>query len=244
MFMKTKYLIAPMLAFVIIAGFLAKEAQGQLGIGDVAKFRDFRDREFRDPKTSPLESWDVRRFNGLSYFKINPDYKVQAKFVRTPNAKKFKMPTSSGDTKVYVKYGELSFQLRRVHYVLGIYQSEALTQTEKYKNYLLIPFRDMTNGKTTYGGGRYIDLEIPSADMVTLDFNLAYNPSCAYSSRWNCPIPPKENKLRTKINAGEKSYRKIRRQKSMLRPTISRHQASKESTSPATPAGVATSQME
>ena len=207
--MRTIRLILPLLCFVIIfTGFLAREACGQLGIGDPDKFRAFRDREFRDPKTSPLESWDVPRFKGLHYFKINRSYKVQADLVRTPNEKKFNMPTSSGVTKVYVKFGELSFQLQGRHYVLGVYQSEALSQTEKYKDYLLIPFRDLTNGKDTYGGGRYIDLEIPSSDVIALDFNLAYNPSCAYSSRWNCPIPPKENNLRTKIMAGEKSYRK------------------------------------
>ena len=208
--MKTDCLIVAALSVVItLTGFIVTQAQGVLGIGDVGKFRDSRDREFRDPKLSPLESWDVPRFKGLKYFQINPRYKIQANFVRTSKQKKFKMPTSSGSTKVYVKYGELSFQLQHVHYVLSVYQSEALSKTEKYKNYLLIPFRDMTNGKETYAGGRYIDWEIPSSDVVTLDFNLAYNPSCAYSSRWNCPIPPKENKLRTKIRAGEKSYRNV-----------------------------------
>ena len=210
--MKPNRLIVAALSFVIVlTGFIVTEAQAVLGIGDVDKFRDSRDLEFRNPKLSPLESWDIPRFKGLNYFKINPEYKIQANFVRTSNQKKFNMPTSSGNTKVYVKYGELSFQLRRVHYVLSVYQSAALAKTEKYKNYLLIPFRDMTNGKETYAGGRYIDWEIPSSEVVTLDFNLAYNPSCAYSSRWNCPIPPKENKLRTKIRAGEKSYRKVHR---------------------------------
>ena len=171
------------------------------------EFRAERDAEFRDPKTSPLETWEVARFTGLKYFKIDPRFKVRANFVRTPKEKKFNMPTSSGMTKVFLKYGELIFKVQNRAYKLGVYQSEALAQTERYKNFLLIPFTDQTNGKETYGGGRYLDFEIPSSDVVTLDFNLAYNPSCAYSSRFNCPIPPRENRLPTKIQAGEKVYK-------------------------------------
>ncbi len=176
-----------------------------------AGFRAQRDAEFRDPKTSPLETWEIAKFAGLNYFNIDPSFKVPANFVRTPNEKKFNMPTSSGTTKVYLKYGELIFKVRNREYKLGVYQSEVLAKTEKYKNFLLIPFTDQTSGKETYGGGRYIDFEIPSSEVVTLDFNLAYNPSCAYSSRYNCPIPPRENRLRTKIRAGEKVYKTHRR---------------------------------
>ncbi|MGH9943994.1 MAG: DUF1684 domain-containing protein [Pyrinomonadaceae bacterium] len=174
----------------------------------VVKFRSEREKEFRDPKESPLEADEVTRFKGLSYFKIHPAYRVSARFTRTPDERKFGMPTSAGKTKVYVKYGELKFVLAGLEHTLGVYQSEALSQTEKYKNYLLIPFKDLTTGKETYGGGRYIDFEIPTSEQVTLDFNLAYNPSCAYSPRFNCPIPPRENRLNVKIKAGEKTYRK------------------------------------
>ena len=141
--------------------FLAPPAFGQLGIGDPLEFRAYRDREFRDPERSPLETWEVSRFKGLNYFNITPAF----------------------------------------------YQGEALSKTDEYKDYLLIPFTDTTNGKETYGGGRYIDFAIPASEMVTLDFNLAYNPSCAYSSRYSCPIPPRENRLKAEIRAGEKTYR-------------------------------------
>jgi uncharacterized protein (DUF1684 family) len=177
----------------------------------VNDFRAERHREFSDPARSPLEQAEVADFRGLNYFDISSKYRVQARFERTPNEKKFNMPTSSGITKVYLKYGQLRFNLAGSEQVLGVYQSETLSQTEKHKNYLLIPFTDATNGKSTYGGGRYIDFEIPASSVVTLDFNLAYNPSCAYSSRFNCPIPPRKNRLKTKINAGEKRYNKVRK---------------------------------
>jgi uncharacterized protein (DUF1684 family) len=80
----------------------------------------------------------------------------------------------------------------------------------KYKNYLFVPFKDMTNGKETYGGGRYLDLETTDIqnDSVILDFNKAYNPYCAYSNGYSCPIPPKENHLAVSIEAGEKTFGK------------------------------------
>lgn len=177
--------------------------------GQVKKFRGKRDKEFRDPKQSPLEPEEVAHFRGLSYFKVNSTYRVRARFVRTPGEKKFGMPTSTGATRIYVKYGELKFNLRGRAYSLGVFQSEALSKTEEYKNYLLIPFTDLTSGKETYGGGRYIDFEIPASEHITLDFNLAYNPSCAYSPRFSCPIPPRENRMSVKIKAGERAYRKF-----------------------------------
>ncbi len=229
--------MVPLLLLVVICGGLfATPTFGQLGIGDPVEFRAYRDREFRDPERSPLETWDVPRFKGLNYFKINPAFKVTARFVRTPNEKKFNMPTSSGMTKVHVKYAEVRFSLSGAEHVLSVYQSEDLSQTAKYKNYLLIPFTDLTNGKETYGGGRYIDFEIPSGELVTLDFNLAYNPSCAYSSRFSCPLPPRENKLKTRIRAGEKTYIKAQRLQShqslRMRPTLYSLQTSKGLTLP------------
>ncbi|MGI8731924.1 MAG: DUF1684 domain-containing protein [Pyrinomonadaceae bacterium] len=198
---------------LLVSGFAVLVTVGQTIRGQkenpVTKFRSDRHQEFADPKRSPLEPEEVPRFKGLKYFEVNSRFRLQARFVRTPNEKKFNLPTSSGITKVYLKYGELVFTLAENQYSLGVYQSETLSQTEKYRDYLLIPFTDMTNGKTTYGGGRYIDFQIPTAELVTLDFNLAYNPSCAFSNRYNCPIPPRENRLNTKIDVGEKLYRKL-----------------------------------
>lgn len=197
----------PILAFAAL--FVAcKTARAQDQSSRAREFRAERHLEFADAQKSPLEPAEVPEFKGLNYFKISPKFRLQARFVRTPNERKFNMPTSSGITRIYLKYGELRFKLGTRQHSLGVYQSEALSQTEKYRNYLLIPFTDMTNGTATYGGGRYIDFEIPSSELVTLDFNLAYNPSCAYSNRFNCPIPPRENRINAKIVAGEKAYRK------------------------------------
>ena len=77
-----------------------------------------------------------------------------------------------------------------------------LIKSTEYKDYLFIPFTDATNGAETYEGGRYIDLTIPATDKITLDFNKAYHPYCAYTDGYNCPIPPQENHVPVRIEAG------------------------------------------
>jgi uncharacterized protein (DUF1684 family) len=86
--------------------------------------------------------------------------------------------------------------------MLNVYQSHTLREKEGYKDYLFLPFTDLTNGNETYGSGRYIDLRIPERETIIIDFNKAYNPYCAYNYGYACPIPPKENKLKVEIRAG------------------------------------------
>jgi uncharacterized protein (DUF1684 family) len=187
---------------------LPANGHAQIGNDQLKKFWQDRDKAFKDIKKSPLAADEIANFKGLLYFPVNPDYRVAARFIRTPYEKKFEMATSTGATRIYVKYGDLIFELRGNKYRLGAYRSEELSKMEEYKNYLLIPFTDLTSGKETYGGGRYINFEVPASEQVTLDFNFAYNPSCAYNPKATCPIPPRENHLMVKIEAGEKAYRK------------------------------------
>jgi uncharacterized protein len=86
--------------------------------------------------------------------------------------------------------------------VLSLYQNHELRTTETHKNHLFLPFKDLTNGTESYGDGRYLDLSIPEGEPLVIDFSKAYNPYCAYSSHYSCPIPPKENRLRIPIRAG------------------------------------------
>ena len=80
-------------------------------------------------------------------------------------------------------------------------------QSEKYKNYLFLPYTDLTNGFESYGGGRYIDLTIPDCNEIIIDFNKSYAPSCAYNHSYSCPVPPKENHLNVRIEAGVKNLK-------------------------------------
>jgi len=203
---------AKILLFLLLVFSFSMTANAQTfyGTSDLKVFREGRDKEFRNKEESPLKDEDFSIFKGLDYFPVNKKFQVNADFTQTTDERYFQLPTSSGKTKKYKKFGVLKFRLNGKNYSLNAYQADAevLAKYPEYKDLLFIPFKDATNGKATYGGGRYIDIKTPSGAKVILDFNLAYNPSCAYGSdRYSCPIPPKENFLQVEINAGEKSYR-------------------------------------
>jgi len=142
----------------------------------------------------------------LEYFAVDEKYLVKAKFEKTADEKIFTIPTSVGTSRKFYKYGVLTFELNGTNHSLTVFQSETAKKDE-YKKLVFVPFRDLTNGKETYGAGRYMDLKMPVGEEVMLNFNLAYNPSCAYGREdFSCPIPPKENFLQTEIKAGEKIF--------------------------------------
>ncbi|MGC4232461.1 MAG: DUF1684 domain-containing protein [Niabella sp.] len=148
----------------------------------------------------------------LQFFTIDETYKVKATFEYVKNAPWFSLPTSSGKTKMYRQYGKLTFELEGQPQLLYVYQSQDLIQNPQYAHHLFLPFTDATTGKESYETGRYIDLKIDDIknNRVVIDFNKAYNPYCAYVSGYSCPIPPKENRLKIAIKAGEKKYLKAR----------------------------------
>ncbi|MEO8413379.1 MAG: DUF1684 domain-containing protein [Ginsengibacter sp.] len=151
---------------------------------------------------------DDRKYIG--FYPVDRSYCVIASFQKIADTKGFIMNTSSGMMKKYFQYGLLTFTMQGSLLHLYIYQSETLMQQEKYKDYLFVPFGHATSGFSSYGGGRYLDFTM--ADLknkkLVLDFNKAYNPYCAYTTGYNCPIPPKENLLTVAIHAEEKTYGK------------------------------------
>ncbi|MBK7933541.1 MAG: DUF1684 domain-containing protein [Acidobacteria bacterium] len=189
--------------------FAGANAQTFYGTTDLKTFRDGRDKEFRNKDESPLKAEDFAKFKGLNNYPFDKAFRVTAVFERTADEKYFQMPTSSGTTKKFVKYGVLTFAIGGKQQRLSVYQTDAetLAKFPEYADLLFVPFRDPTNRTDTYGGGRYIDIMEPRGKTVTLDLNLAYNPNCAYGSdKYNCPIPPRENTLEVSITAGEKRY--------------------------------------
>ena len=160
--------------------------------------------EYKNPDKSPLEKKDLKKFKGHNFFPINEKFKVKAKFERITNSSPFLMKTTTNRLPKYEVYGIATFLLDGNEYQLNIYQSHKLREIDEYRDYLFLPFTDLTNGDETYGGGRFIDLEIPNDNFIVIDFNKAYNPYCAYNAKYSCPIPPKENDLDTHILAGIK----------------------------------------
>ncbi|MFH0893276.1 MAG: DUF1684 domain-containing protein [Bacteroidota bacterium] len=163
--------------------------------------------EYKNPKDSPMKDEDQLAFTGHEFFKPNLKYRVVADFKLTPEAKVFEMARSKGNTAPYRKYGEATFMIGKKKYTLALYQNQKLMNDEKYKNELFIPFRDRTNGLETYGGGRFMDVDIPAGNTVIIDFNKSYNPYCCYNEKYSCPLPPKENILSIEIRAGIKTYK-------------------------------------
>ena len=171
-------------------------------INDSRRFQSELKAEYENPNTTPLSSKAKKTFKGIHFYPFNSKYAVNARFVRTPQEKPFQMSTSSGMRKTYVKYAEAFFVIDKKEYKLNVYQSQELLKSEEYKDYLFIPFTDATSGTETYEGGRYIDLSIPTSDHILINFNKAYHPYCAYTDGYNCPVPPQENTLPIKIEAG------------------------------------------
>jgi uncharacterized protein (DUF1684 family) len=178
---------------------------------DFAKHTDDYREKYREGFTktpnSPLKKEDLKY---LRFYDPDSSFQVKANFERVKNSRSFGMPTYSGTQKTFVKYGIVKFRIDGKKQKLTVYRSLGLETLPQYRDYLFVPFRDITSGIDTYGGGRYMDLRLSEIKdgSCTLDFNKAYNPYCAYSEGFNCPIPPSENTLLIAIKAGEKNFAK------------------------------------
>lgn len=170
------------------------------------EFQQTLNKEYGDKDESPLTEEDFKNFKGLDFYPIDEKYIVEATFVRTPEEKIFKMKTTGTRTPEYVKYGQLIFSLDGKEFKLNLYQNIDLIKKEGFADYLFLPFSDLTCGKESYIGGRYIDMRIPKEKTVIIDFNKAYNPYCAYNHKYSCPIVPLENDLKIAILAGVKKF--------------------------------------
>lgn len=188
---------------VVIFALFSFAAQCQLTEAEILEQRSELEAELKDTSNHMLDSMELANFEGLDYFDFNADYQVFGTFTKDKGPK-FEMPTSTDRLPVYRRYGYFTFNIDSVEYTLTVYQNMALRKQKQYKDYLFIPFKDATTRNLTYGGGRYLDTQIPEGERMLVDFNRAYNPYCAYSHHYSCPIPPEENTLNIAIEAGEK----------------------------------------
>ncbi len=189
--------------FFLIISLLGFSQPTKKQISEIQKFQKTLNAEYQNPKESPLRGEDFDNFNAHPFFPINLKYRVKANLIKTKNPIPFEIPTSSGKTRTYREYGKAEFVIDGEKYSLTLYQNLTLIQKSEYKNHLFLPFRDATNGNQTYGGGKYMDLEIPKSNEIILDFNQSYQPFCAYNAYdYSCPIVPEENKIPVEIRAG------------------------------------------
>jgi uncharacterized protein (DUF1684 family) len=168
---------------------------------ELVSSRDRKDEFFADDPHSPLPEETREEFEGLRYFEPDPALRFEVPLDEHDEQARVTVETTTGGEQAYRRWGEFAVEIDGVAATLHAYKSAP----EEPR--LWVPFRDETNGEATYGGGRYLDLEAPD-DRVdgrwVLDFNRAYNPYCAYSEAYECPLVPVDNWLDVPIRAGEK----------------------------------------
>jgi uncharacterized protein (DUF1684 family) len=191
---------------IILFLFCFTSSYAQKDVAAAEKFQSELNKSYADSLKSPLMKDDLKQFKGLDFYPIDEKYIVEAIFIRTKKEKSFKMKTTTSRTPIYKKYGELHFSIDGKELKLNVYQNVDLKKKPGYEDYLFLPFSDLTCGKDSYIGGRYIDMRIPKSEKVIVDFNQAYNPYCAYNYEYSCPIVPLENDLDIEINAGVKKF--------------------------------------
>jgi uncharacterized protein (DUF1684 family) len=175
---------------------------GQSFKKEIKTFQKEMNASYANRETSPLTEADFATFKGLPFFKADETFRVEAKFTPAQDTSRFKMKTTTDRLPEYRVFGTVDFKIGQDSFHMNIYQNLGLMQKPGYEDYLFFPFTDATNGEQSYGGGRYIDLRIPEGNTITIDFNKAYNPYCAYNKKYSCPIPPRENDMKIAVRAG------------------------------------------
>lgn len=197
-----KYLVwvsVVVITIIIFYSFQGGESMASY-IEKIEKEREETGNFMRNDQDSPFQNG--LEFKGLSYYPPDPKYKIKAHF--TPSKKKSVVTLATSDQKEskYLIYGHATFQLNGKENKLLILE----VANQPFKGTLFLAFGDATSAIETYGAGRYLDVEHKNGRTIELDFNLAYNPYCAYSNEFSCPLPPQENLLGIPIEAGEKDY--------------------------------------
>ncbi len=202
--MKIKILILGLLTISCIAN---AQISNEKYLKESIQAQEALNAEYANPDKTPLLPEDMEAFEGLDFYPVNPNLIFEVNIKRTPQAIPFMMKRTKDEVK-YVKYGEVTFEYAGEKHTLNVYQNlDLIAKRPEFNSYLFLPFTDLTNGETTYGGGRYLDMEIPEKGAtLVLNFNKAYNPLCAYNKKYSCPIPPQENALNFKVEVGVKKF--------------------------------------
>jgi uncharacterized protein len=174
-------------------------------MSELTEFREAKDAFFGDHPRSPLTPEQRAAFEGLAYFPEDKALVVRAALETegVDRDESIVLQTTTGGQQVYRRAGIVRFAVDGEPVHVTLFASPNMHE-------LFLPFRDRTSGSETYGAGRYLEVEPPGLDgTVVVDFNLAYNPYCAYNPEWSCPIPPGENWLAVPIRAGERTFHAV-----------------------------------
>lgn len=189
------------LLFLVIAvvGILFYSLQGSEDyIATISEKRNEYAQTLANDKDSPIAN--LPNFTGFKYFEPNVEYRIEAEYKGTSDSGQSMILMTDSTQSEIKKAGEATFLLGGENYTVSLFDEGDI---------YLLPFRDLTNGKETYGGGRYINIPKDKlvGDKIEIDFNNAHNFYCAYNENFICPVPPKENLIKAEIKVGEKVYK-------------------------------------
>ncbi len=170
----------------------------------IVQLRKEKNEYFWNADDSPVPLEERSRYKQLNYFPVNPELKVGARFTKFTSPQTILLATSVGMEQKYLRYGQFDFSIQDTRCKLLAFKSAEREERES----LFVPFRDKTSGSESYPAARYLDIPEEQGSEYTIDFNLAYNPYCAYSEDYVCPLPPLENTLPVEIRAGEVRFQK------------------------------------
>jgi uncharacterized protein len=204
--MKTKniiFLIAAVVVIVSLIYSITGSGDQTAYIEEINKEREEKDRFMKSSKESPFAS-KPEDYHGLLYYPPDPRYRIIADLNPIESKEIITLSTNTGEEQQYQQYAFAEFDLDGYHHKLLILE---VMGSGPFRGKLFFAFGDETSAVETYGAGRYLDLEkVSGSATITLDFNKAYNPYCAYISNYSCPLPPSQNLLTIPIKAGEKTY--------------------------------------
>ncbi len=204
--MKTNHILLIFVSVVVLAAVIYTLTSAEDPETYIEKIEAERERQYKFIRfniESPLSEEQKRDFKELTFYPIDPTYKVKARLISNEEKKVREVPLTDGSKERYIEHSFAEFELGGQTNRLLLLQ--AIDETDM-RNFFLA-FADETSGRETYGGGRYINARQDGKTSITIDFNLAYNPYCAYNPDYACPIPPRENILKIPIEAGEKNYK-------------------------------------
>ncbi|MFN3760033.1 MAG: DUF1684 domain-containing protein [Algoriphagus aquaeductus] len=205
--MKSSHILIGVVSLVILVaiGYMFTAAESPEAY--VEKIEKERERQFKFIRfniESPLTEEQKKDFKSLTFYEINPSYRVKARLVPIESKKVREVPLTDGSREKYIEHSFAEFELGGKTNKLLLLQSIKETDMRNF----FLAFADETSGRETYGGGRFLNVRQDGKNSITIDFNLAYNPYCAYNPDYACPLPPKENLMTIAIEAGEKNYDK------------------------------------
>lgn len=173
------------------------ETLRRLTMTTLSAYRKMKDEFYANDPQSPLTAEQKKTFTGLQYYPENTDLIFHLPIDEFEKKEMVSIQTSKGDIRSYERYGKITFPVEGVTVSLTVYQTDSG---------FFLPFVDQNAGRETYPAGRYLELEQEAGGSYLVDFNMAYNPYCAYNDRWSCPLTPAENRLKVAIRAGEKIF--------------------------------------